>query len=264
MKEVINICCGIALIISTFSCGNNQGDDPSIIFNLGDELQMTVWEDINTSDNTLNFTFSTIERLDCENTQINYSYKYNLSTILIDLNNISTIGDCIAGESYANTNIEITSIPDHVKDYEVKINLKNAFEIKGNISEDPLQYKLNIPNKSGINLTYSNLKKILPFMVWGSIELDNEQDQFIIDQFLSDLSVISQENKIGIGQYYYFRVEDDNEVSVADPEVIANGTDFSSYILEDTGAFQALIEDYRSTFGNRVIISGRDWLGKVY
>ena len=192
------------LAVGMLSCSVLPEEDPDLVFNLGKDLVMEAWEDISPQGKQLMFSFETVDRQECLNSLINFNYKYNLSTVHINLNNITTSGDCIIGESYARTDIPIANIPDNVSYYKVNINLKDAVEIQGDIVENHLKYDISIPNKTGITLIHSELRKILPFMVWGGLSIGDPKDEFIVNQFLVDLAYISQENQIEKRQLLLF------------------------------------------------------------
>jgi len=233
-----------------------QPDDttPDVNIDISDELQIELWEILDTDERILELKVTTIEDLDCENYSISYSLDQTGTSSIVSINNILPPHECISGAAPASNEIKLGHFPEG--DYPIQLNLKNNEIINvGRLKVKPRFYELEMESDYGIYLPGKILKTVPEDLFWGYLTIEESVDQnSILEAFNDRIAPWTEDIGLSQGEYGYFRIENGTASLIKDQKEIITENIF---LFKQTGTrnqVKAALDDFRSEFPSEVSI----------
>lgn len=234
-------------------CNLSSLEDTVVIPDVSEEFYLDLWEELTPEGRFLEFRLRTIADEPCRNAKIAYEFQQTSRELSISINEIIREEGCEAGEAPAKADI-LTSTPLSGGFYLLRVDLRDKVSAEGRLVVSSGSYSINLEEDRGIVLLRPRLMRIPDETIWGYIFYEEEALEVAATAFLADLELASEPVSLPEGYYGYFRVESNREVKFSTNTAPAGAIPFAYRYDGDKEALTALLEAYRSEYGEALNI----------
>lgn len=241
------------LIISFFfsGCSKTSNEDPNITFTVDNEFKISMWETLSPNQRNFSLLVETIDLPECENTEIDYTISIENNDIIISLNDLIKPTNCIAATNPVNTSINIGTFPND--NYSIQVNLQEEIINKGQLTVQADQYELVMESQHGIMMENQQLLRVPEQTYWGYIGFNNNA-QATAQDYIRDLTDLSQSRSFVAGDYGHFKLTNNQELELGVSSDLSQSMNFILALNEAESELQALVDNYRNTYGANIDI----------
>ena len=208
MNKVIFL---IIILTSVFLTSCQKDKDPVIIYDIQDEFNIEILQELNNSGNF----FLKITTLD----EYPDNYRIEADAITVDDNIEVNIYRILKSPNPTNHK---TFISQKIKlghlelgNHPLDLIIRNSVINEGAISMNPASVELDFSTKHGITAKHYEVNRIAPNGYWGIAYVDIEAHTIFIDQYLQKIKAVSTEiTNPKPGNYGYFSIDDQNQVTL--------------------------------------------------
>lgn len=250
------------LIIALASCSVDTPEETPIIYDVEDEFNIDLREQLSVDDQKLVIELHTIkDDYPCSNYQIDYSIEQdNNGKIIIDILEILDPINCDSSIADAESHIVLNNITRST--HNIEINLKGTVINEGVLHNDDDRFNLEMKTDYGIHLLQRELIKIPQNSIWGYVAYDDDSNDSAAQNFIDDLVGVTEQNRVFENGYYgYFSITG----SIIKLKDTPNFTHKHIFIHEYKGAKEDLIdllETHRNTTNLQIGVfssTGENW-----
>lgn len=252
---------GIAIFLAG-GCNLTSLEDPIVIPEVSDEFYLDMWERLEPTGRYLEWKLRTIEKAECEESTLNYSYRTTSGTIELDINAIELPADCTPSEQPLQTTIEGVKLSTNY--YPLQFSLRDAVTNEGALVVSTDKYEANLQDSKGIILVRRELRRIPDETIWGQVQLTNDSLKEAAAQFMDQLLQLSQPKLLAAGYYGYFMVETSGKVVLNNNETAGDIQSFTHQFRGDTEDLTELVENTRLQYPEGLTIRLYDTKGRTY
>ena len=221
-------------------------DDPivdDVNINIEDEFKVIPWETLDGDSRTFHLNVETIKSESCENTTIDVAPSTVGSDISFTIHAVPE-PDCPAPIFVANANVEIGLL--NFQSYDLIISLKNVIQNKGTLDVTGDYYDLKMTDLNGIVLPEKRLYKVPQNSIWGYIAYDDNGSSTVADNFVSEVSDLSDGLEYIDGFYGYFSSLN-NELTILNKNFSQNSIRTFGFAFDgDSADLESILETYRT------------------
>ncbi len=221
-------------------------DTPVFNIEIDDEFFIDMREELKPNQRSLSFWVQTIEKKDCQNTSLDYSFHRNGNTFIVSLNDLVEPEDCIQDSTYIEGIIPTAEFSEGT--YFLQINLKEDIINKGRLSVSPEHYELSLDSHDGISLRHPKLYRLPSNSAWGYVAYHNSNDSELADELMAELSNLAEPAAFSPGYYGFFELDADQQIELQSLVEQAFHTNFLLQFDEDKTELANLINSYRQQY----------------
>jgi len=253
----------LVLTSSTWSCDFNNVDDPKVVVSIDDEFEIRLWEALAPEQRNLQLRTETLAEESCLNYEISYQIVKRNNRIRTSIDDIVEPDDCLPGVARPAADIDLGTVENGL--YEFEINLQNSAIVNsGQLVVNDDSYSVEMNSTNGITLSPAQLLRIPERTVWGY--LSAEQVDGIANDFLDDLSSSASEKEFLVGNYGYFTLGDNNEITF--PTTLETKfVDQHLFIINftaDITELERIIEQYKEQYSEEELeLKVFTWQGEI-
>lgn len=233
-----------SLVISFGSCKISP-DNKDVVVKVEPEFVLGMYEELDQVRN-FNLTFSSIDSQSCSTNLIDYTASRNGKSVLLSINEIVEIENCQTGEGIVVGAASYNFLPIGI--YELQLNLKNTISSTGilNVAND--RYTLDIEDGFGFLVEAATLMRVPPATVWGYVAYKDNQHLEAANNFLEELNAKTGSLQLSSGDYGYFRVGDNDKLSLNKAPDYNNFKTFYRISSGQISELEELLESFRAQF----------------
>lgn len=251
----------VVLLSLLWSCRVNKENDNDIVIDVNDEFRIQMLEDLRTPEDDLIFQLESIKNRECEKDTVVFDINNFGNAMTININVQNSGFPCDLGVSRVGTQASTGAI-SNIR-LPLSIRLEELVSNQGDLLSDETSYQLAMETTYGFYLPYDKLQKVPSDMVWGYVAFTPFFNS-VAEEFIAKLESLTQESEVASGNYGYFEVDNNNELSVLEEEgEVFNTTAFlRGFDIGDSRRLQSLINDYQQNYpGMRFFM--RDSFGNI-
>lgn len=193
---------------------NRQGDN-NLVIDVDDDFRLTFLENLVTPGDDVIFSLESILNRQCEADTVTMLVDHYASAISINIDVINTTGVCRTGETKIATSAMTDPLP---KDrMALSIKLETLIANQGDLLIDEETITVNMETTNGFYLPYESMKKVPGNLVWGFVSF-SEASRLGAQQFVDRLNSLTTAAEIGEGQYGYFSISSDTDLTVMEEQ----------------------------------------------
>jgi hypothetical protein len=209
------------------------------------------------------FNITSIANQPCLNYGIDATALLNSNNVTLIIKEIIQPSHCMEGLGPAFTENNVGILKNGT--YKLSVKLKDVFENKGELFVRDDEYQMKMGTKDGLEILFPVLKRIPVKTIWGYLGYDNKLAVGNLpNNFLSDLSKISQDSGLKSGNYGHFTVDKSLNLVFDTPPVNQNVQTFKFYYEGAVASLQNLLDNYsKASGGENLKIKIFTWDGHV-
>jgi hypothetical protein len=230
MKIVLSL---IACILFLSSCDYFGDPGSEIILNIDNEFEVGMKEVLFEDHRELEFTITSVEKLDCKDTALELIQSLSGNAINININDITMPTPCVSEESFP---IGVASFELPYYNYIVGVRVQEQVPQSGELQVTQDGYNLDLTNAKGFIAETEELNRIPDAFVWGYYKATNSYEQGIIESFLAEHNYeIKPLTHLNKGNYSYFEITPEGDIVINDlpTDGIVKTLAFDLTILDD-------------------------------
>lgn len=233
---------------------NKSPDDPTVIIDINDELNITMWETLVDGESEFTFKLETINHQSCENYKFDYTLDQNSRNVKLSINSLVLPDNCIPGNVPTRESIAIGPLDPNTYDLEINLN-NNEIINTGRLLVSFSQYNLLMDSDHGIIIPDEILYRIPKNAIWGYIGINNSSQELSIrSDFESKINDFVEDHDYTSGYYGHFDLAEDNTVSISADKAYARQFNFLYKSFESEEVLKSIIDDFRLEYGNSIEI----------
>ncbi len=236
----------IFILILAFGCAKNE-QNPSVIYNLGEEFTIRPFEILSRSGSKLSLEIRSLQEGLCSDSEILYRYRQIDGVSVIELNDITTPPNCQSGSA---PSINIALSPNGSNNRLVNIMIKEIIENEGQIEEYLDRFEIKMNSTNGIKISHRELKKISPQTLWGGVDYSAVDSTSVADSFIADIANMTQAKYLPVGYYGHFEQLLSGDIQIWN-DLQASTFHRSSFAFESNMTLtelSSMVDDYRSQY----------------
>ncbi|GAB5555000.1 MAG: hypothetical protein Sapg2KO_45910 [Saprospiraceae bacterium] len=243
------------------ACQVNRQGDNNLVIDVDDDFRLTFLENLVTPGDDVIFSLESILNRQCEADTVTMLVDHYVSAIAINIDVVNTTGVCRPGETKISTSATTDPLP---KDrMALSIKLETLIANQGNLLIDDETITVNMETTNGFYLPYESMRKVPDHLVWGFVSLSTASRPGA-QQFVDRLNSLTSAAEIGEGQYGYFSISSDTDLTVMEEQELDIPTQpfLRSFKLEDTQQIEALFNEIKEQYPSLKMIL-RDSYGTI-
>ena len=210
MKHLLSLVFIIVLINS--SCSLFQDPNEQTMINIEEEYRVDLWQDLVPGENPLEIVVSTVISSPCNNSEMRLAKVVSGSKIFVSIIDIINPTNC---EPTSDPLLNSVLFDLSSGSYDVDFDLDLAVSNNGVLDITESNFSLNMDTPNGIKMGITNLQRIPNDRIWGSIEVSNESELSLINNFLNSLQQYSNPTHgLSSGNYGHFSINNQGGVSL--------------------------------------------------
>ena len=197
----------LLLVLGVSSCKVESLDDPIIVPVIDQEFAFEMWQNLDSGEEfPLEIRMYTLEDYECLNTAILSNFARTGRTLEFTLFDILDPEVCDPGLGPA-TGVQVLS--DIEQDlYRLKIELQDIVSNEGWLTVNDDSYVISMDNENGISWHHYEMRRIPKDALWGYVTYTESTNQQAAENFVEELSNISNESNLFDGYYGHFSLSD--------------------------------------------------------
>jgi len=239
-------------------------------------VKITMLEDLQFGYPSFVLSFRTVANYPCSNYYILMESSVDGNNVNIVLNEVYNDGTCSNEPSPAQNAYTFGDVVDGEYEFEngtynISLKLKGEEPSTGTLVVTDTDYTLTMTSNPNFNFENSRVIRMPEVIVWGSVRKysENTQTNELFDDFFELLEEEGlADTTLAEGDYTYFLVDDEGDISLRSSSSIPAGTTaFVQYFDEDSVSRNSLrtsIGDFRAVYSQYLKIDAFDWEGTVY
>ncbi len=242
------------LIVFTISACTDKNETPVVVFDVEDEFSIRLKENLNINGRDIAFEISSLAGYNCEDVVLDTEFsRTNDGGINIYIHDLIIPNNCTEGNTIPKQELTIGELDNGT--YNINITLRNVVINLGELIISEESYVLSFENElKGIVLDAREVLKIPEGFIWGRVEVNNDNANFLLDAFKNKLNNTGAiESFLAIGQYSSFEMsntgellfENSSEFNYSFPFVYNYGTQNTEGL---NGIVQSFLSDYNNTY----------------
>ncbi len=238
MNKVIFL---IIILASIFLTSCQKDKDPVIIYDIQDEFNIEIFQELNNSGNF----FLKITTLD----EYPDNYRIEADAITVDDKIEINIYRILKSPNPTNRKATISKKIklDHLESgsHPLDLIIRNSVINEGAISINPASVELDFSTKNGITAKHYEVNRIAPNGYWGVAYVTNEIHVIYLDFYMQKIKATSTEiSNLKKGNYGYFSIDDQNKVVLP---LVSHSTFRTFYMTSDEiETINSLIQEYKA------------------
>lgn len=237
----------LLMLLGAAGCQLEKLDDPIIISDVETEFYLDLWENLHPTGRDLDVQMRTVASENCLNqTLVTELVKINRHFDL-SIQDIQRPTDCEPGLAPVTASESIGALTPG--DYSLTITLKDAIHNEGRLLVTKEAYYLSMETELGFKWLHREVRRVPDGSMWGYVVYSNSQNQGLVNDFLAEISSLTQTVEANTGYYGHFTVDR------AAGELLVKGmpiSDLHHTFLRrlspaDTEAIKAAVADFRAT-----------------
>ncbi|MFK7935286.1 MAG: hypothetical protein AB8G22_17365 [Saprospiraceae bacterium] len=251
----------LIILGSIWSCTFNNVDDPKVVVSIEDEFEIQLWETLSSDQRSLQLRTETLAEEQCLNYEIAFQVVKRSNRIRTTIDDIIEPDDCLPGNARPTAHIDLGKVDNGL--YEFEINLKNSTIVNtGQLVVNDNSYLVEMNSTDGITLTPNQLLRIPEGTVWGYLSADNVEN--IATDFLTDLNTSENTKEFLEGNYGYFSLTGDNEISFPIETTFQQKRTFVLDYQGEVEELETLVEQYKVQYGELLKLQVYTWQGQIF
>lgn len=242
-------------------CKLESLQDPIIVTNIEKAYYINLWEELYPNSRNLRIDVQSIKNQDCLNYTVDYKWNASSSKFDLSINDIVAPADCQPGIGPANTQIGVGDLESQI--FKMNIGLEETVINEGQLVVSGESYTLQMDTEEGIIIPEKVLRRVPPKSVWGFVAFQNNQDQTVAADLLTQLNALGSSIDLKEGKYGYFSFLDNKLLVSGAPE---NGQ-VSSFIIQyddDEKAIEEMVDNFRNSHNGSVTLKVLTSSGQVF
>ncbi|MCB0554140.1 MAG: hypothetical protein KDD02_11355 [Phaeodactylibacter sp.] len=242
-------------------CNLSSLEDRIVVPDVEDEFYLDLWESLTPQGRFLEFRLRTIENEDCLNASIDHEIRQVQGNIALSINEVQQSQECVPGQAPASANARVGILQSGF--YTVEVGLRKTVSTKGQLILTPDNYNLSLDSGGGVVLLHSQLKRIPEQSIWGYVSYENDGLKDVAQNLVQDILARCELQSLKNGYYGYFTIEDG---TLRLPNTVApeGAFSFQYRLVESKENIQALLESYRSEYGDQLTVKVFNTLGEEW
>lgn len=243
------------------SCQLTKQGDNDIVIDVDDDFKFTFLENLRTPEDDLIFFLESIRNKECEGDTVKLDLNHLESAITLNIDVINPSGPCLPGISKINTRANTSLLKRDRMGLSIK--LESLIANQGDILRDNDGFSIKMETTYGFYLPYESMKRIPENTLWGYVGFPNNY-RLIAQEFVLDLSQITQDLDLGEGHYGYFEVSKEKNISILEESKTALSTQnfLRDFAVGDSRKIEALVNEYKEKYPSMQFLL-RDSYGKI-
>ncbi|MEM8907762.1 MAG: hypothetical protein AAGD05_07945 [Bacteroidota bacterium] len=237
-------------LLVLFAACNQSSDDPTVIIDINDELNVYLWEDLRETENLFVFNVETVVNQNCQNYLLDYSLDQTARRASISINRLIAPEDCLPGAAPAHQDINLGILDPG--NYEIELNLKNNEIVNtGTLLVSTDEYRIQMDSDHGIIIPQKTLQRMPKDAIWGYIGIhDMNQESDILGDFQALMDDLTEPADYPSGHYGYFDLDAQGQLTVhrEDEQVFSNLYNFLYRFDDDLETLTNIVGQLRSNY----------------
>jgi len=233
----ISFCLAAALIMS--SCSK----DPEFIIagiELGDEFEITLHEDWNSTNTELFFKIRSSKVYNCDNLSLKSSLVKTLDNkLIINLQEVTANNEECNGQEQAQGFVNLGELENGA--YQIEIALLGQLKSEGSLVISNSQYVLSLEENAGIKALNPEVKRTPAQTMFGYIVAKEAADQEVISNEFIDIMEAMGAPFENAGIYGRFEVQSNGNIRILDTSEDQSGTKWG-FAISSTEEHQKLLD----------------------
>ncbi len=205
-----------------------------------------------------------LEEVDCAHTDFSYSLTIDLDSIHFTLYSISTYGDCGDTLVMPEKDFALNSLRNGT--YELKIDISDAYDIHGTITNRPNMISIHIPEQYDQPDLKQTVRKVPDRIVWGRISINDNQSVELINNILKNIDKECGFTSLPDGEYTPFFINN-GHVTLNATEYPPKTSYHRSFIVKPTTRdeflkFVAVLDSIRTILDGNGLVEAYSWDGR--
>jgi hypothetical protein len=252
----------ILLLTTGLSC--SKDDNPPAIVDIPVTFQLQMREKLGAGAGSrpLEFHICSVEKLDCQNYQIDFDFSKKGRNISLALKDFILTEPCIPGGGLAKAVSNLGWL--NKGNYPLVISLKDVIENEGQLVVSDQSYTIQLKTSDGILASPATLLRIPGNALWGEVFAASDSVAMLAEGFLEELEQISSELDLEAGNYGFFQIMENGALLLLEPEAREKAISFCFSFQGESDVLAGLVTEYRNAGGAGLIIRLFDALGNSY
>ena len=234
------------------SCQLNSLEEPIIIADIQEEFKIEMQEVLTSGVRPLQFIISSIETEDCLNFTITTPVTKVGNKIGVSIQEIIQPDDCQIGHGPAIGHANLGLMTGGI--FDLTVDLKNTVFNDGQLTFSDDIFQIKLFSQTGLKLPYSELIKLPDNLAWGYINYQNSEQKQIANQFYGDLTNYISPVQLRVGNYGYFRINDQGNIIINNKSDDNHSIAFIGLLTGDKNELQELVSGTRQKNEDQVFI----------
>ncbi len=263
-KFALLFCLGALMSLLLAACSVDEDENPKVVADIEDDYLIVLWEDLGLPARSLQFRVETVDEQPCLNTFIDYAYRRSTSALNLSLNGILEPhpSECNENPSTIQQTIDLGFLSEGV--YDMQINLKNAVVNNGLLTVRNDRYQLDMYTDDGFHLQQTEMWRVPENTFWGYVAYRNTDASSLATAFLDEMAEAAATLSLKAGYYGHFDVQDDKSLVLADVPPNKYINTFAYAFDDNQHAIEALLEEYRTLYGEQLELKIYTDTGEVW
>ena len=252
----------LLVIMALIGACTPDDNDPVIKFDIEDEFEIDMWEDLMPTYRTFSLEITTLAETYCENSTVNANVSKDGDRVIVSIEEIVEPDECGGnGESAAEGRVNLGSLETGF--YQLEINLKGTVINKGELIVEFDKYTLRMQTDYGLKLAREELLKVPENALWGYVGYDDPESEDEAAKFVNALRDLEGAD-FAPGYYGYFTIEDDRDILLKEDNDFAFSKTFLFSNVEEYTYVQDLLNFYRTVHGDKLTMQVYTASGDVF
>jgi hypothetical protein len=248
-------------ILFLSSCQLTEQGDNDIVIDVDDDFRFTFLENLRTPEDDLIFFLESIRNKECEGDTVKLDLNHLESAIALNIDVINPSGPCLPGVSRIKTRANTNLLK---KDRMVlSIKLESLIANQGDILRDNDGFSIKMETTYGFYLPYESMKRVPENLVWGYVGFPNNY-RLVAQEFVQRLVPLTEAKDLGEGNYGYFEVSKEKNISVLEEleTTLSTQTFLRGFAVSNFRQVEALVNEYQEKYPAMEFFL-RDSYGKI-
>ncbi|MFZ2899748.1 MAG: hypothetical protein WA004_14065 [Saprospiraceae bacterium] len=253
----------LILILTTgLSCSKDDNLPAIVDIPVTFQVQMREKLGAGTGSRPLELHISSVEKLDCQNYQIDFEFSKKGRNISLALKDFILSEPCIPGEGLAKAVANLGWL--NKGNYPFTISLKDVIENEGQLVVADQSYTIKLKTTDGILASPATLLRIPDNALWGEVFAASDSVATLAEGFLEELEQISGDLNLQAGNYGFFQIGENGVLMLLEPEGKEKAISFYFSYQGERDVLAGLVSEYRDAGANDLGIRLYDALGTSY
>jgi len=227
-------------------------EEPIIIADIQEEFKIEMQEVLTSGARPLQFKISSIKEEDCLNFTITTPVNKIGNKISVSIQEINQPNDCQVGIAPAIGHANLGLMTGGI--FDLTVDLKNTVFNDGQLTLSDDVFQLKLFSQTGLKLPYTDLINLPSNLAWGYINYQSSDQKPIAEQFYGDLTNYISPVQLRVGNYGYFRINDQGDLTINSQSDDSHSIVFAGILTGDKNELQELVDGTRQKNGDKVFI----------